>query len=86
MILELLGCFFYYVIGLHLTITINSFVCLFLFFRLYVVVFCLLFIFVYLFFLNLFICLFGNSSQTIGPKGFKFSGFDGGHPKVVVWK
>ena len=34
--------------------------------------------------INLFVCLFGNSSQTIGPKGLKFSGFDGGQPGVFI--
>ena len=33
-----------------------------------------------LFFVYLFVCLFGNYSQTIGPKGLKFSGFDRGYP------
>ena len=28
-------------------------------------------------FVCLFVCLFDNSSQMIGPKGLKFSGFDG---------
>ena len=36
--------------------------------------------------LNLFICLFGNYSQTIGPEGLKFSGFDGGHPGDIIRK
>ena len=30
------------------------------------------------------ICLFDNSSQMIRHKGFKISGFDGGH--MVIWK
>ena len=32
----------------------------------------------------LFICLFKNSSQQIGPKGLKFSVFDGGPPGVFI--
>ena len=35
-------------------------------------------------FVCLFVCLSSNSSQTIGPTGFKFSGFDGGLPGVVI--
>ena len=35
---------------------------------------------------NLSLCLSGNSSQKIGPKRLKFSGFDGGHPGVVIRK
>ena len=35
---------------------------------------------------NSFIYLSGNSSQMIGPQGFKFSEFDGGHPEVVTRK
>ena len=30
--------------------------------------------------------LLSNSSETIGPKGVKFSGFDGGHLGVVIRK
>ena len=30
--------------------------------------------------------LFANYSQMIGPKEFKFSGFDGDHPGVVIRK
>ena len=33
-----------------------------------------------------FICLFGNYSQTIGPRGLKFYKFDVGHPGVVIRK
>ena len=32
------------------------------------------------------VCLSSNSSQPIWPKGFKFLGFDGGHPGVVIKK
>ena len=31
-------------------------------------------------------CLIGNSSQTIGSKGLKFLGFDGGRPGEVLTK
>ena len=30
--------------------------------------------------------LFDDSSQTIGPKGLKFSGFDKGYPGVIIKK
>ena len=33
--------------------------------------------------LNLFICLFSNSSQTIGVKGLRCSGFDGVIPGIL---
>ena len=34
----------------------------------------------------LFVYWFSNSSQKIVPKGLPFSGFDGGHPRVVIRK
>ena len=34
----------------------------------------------------LFVCLFGNYSQTIKPKGLHFSWFDEGHPEDVIRK
>ena len=37
-------------------------------------------------FVCLFVCLSGNYSQIIGPKGLKFSGFDGGHPGGIIKK
>ena len=37
-------------------------------------------------FVCLFACFFDNYSQMIGPKGFKFSGFSGGHPGMVMTK
>ena len=37
-------------------------------------------------FVCLFVCFFNNFSQTIRPKGLKFSGFDAGHPGVVIRK
>ena len=33
-----------------------------------------------------FVCLLGNYSQAIGPKGLNLSGFDGSHPGVVIRK
>ena len=36
--------------------------------------------------LNWFVCLFNDSSQSIGPKGLNFSQFNGGHPRVVMRK
>ena len=32
----------------------------------------------------MFVCLSGDSCQIIGPKGLKYSGFDWGHPGVVI--
>ena len=37
-------------------------------------------------FVCLFVYLSSNYSQLIGPRGFKFSGFDGGHPGDVLMK
>ena len=37
-------------------------------------------------FFHLSLCLSGDSSQTIGPKGLTFLGFDGGHFGVAIGK
>ena len=67
----------------NFNIIFNLFVCFFICLFLYLFVCFFICLFLYLF-VSLFVCSFIIFSQTYGPTGLKFSGVDGGHPRMVL--